>query len=214
MILSLHGAAGVGNDNVKNLTEWAMILGEEEWRRKHPCFEVVPQSPGIWRTPGMAVDFTVEEIAKMPKDWQDFFALKPNRLQNPKDANLDRVFKLLDAMAEEFPIDAARVYVLGHSMGGFGTWTAVTQQPDRFAAAIASAGWIGPWVDVTRIKDLPMWAFQGAKDKEIQVKLGNTTFEWMKQLRHNLKFTEMANRGHDVVNAALSKPVIAPWRAA
>ena len=87
-------------------------------------------------------------------------------------------------------------------MGGFGTWTAVTQAPDRFAAAIASAGWIGPWVDVTRIKDLPMWAFQGAKDKEIQVSMGNATFERMKQMRHNLKFTEMANRGHNVGEAA------------
>ncbi len=59
MLLSLHGAAGVGNDNVKNLTEWGMNLGEEEWRRKHPCFVVVPQSPGMWQTPGTTAVFTI-----------------------------------------------------------------------------------------------------------------------------------------------------------
>jgi predicted peptidase len=204
MILSLHGAGGVGNDNVRNLRGWGTVFAEEEWRRKHPCFVVVPQSPGLWQTPGTTAAFTDEAIAKLPKDWQDFIASKQEkRLQNPELANLDRVFLLLDALAEEFPIDTDRVYVQGHSMGGFGTWTAVVEQPNRFAAAIASAGWIGPWADVTPIKDLPMWAFQGAQDSEVQAKLGNATFEWMKQLGHNLKFTEMANRGHNVVHAAL-----------
>ena len=204
MLLSLHGAAGVGNDNVRNLREWCADMAQEEWRRKHPCFVVVPQSPGMWQTPSTTAVFTDEAIAKLPKVWQDFVALKQDkRLGKPELANLDRVFLLLDALAEEFPIDTDRVYVQGHSMGGFGTWTAVVEQPNRFAAAIVSAGWIGPWADVTPIKDLPMWAFQGAKDKEIQVKLGNATFEWMKQLGHNLKFTEMANRGHNVVHAAL-----------
>lgn len=202
MILSLHGAGGSGNDNVRNLRSWNAPMAREELRRKHPCFVVVPQSVGPWRTPGMAVHYTDEKIAKMPKDWQEVIAPRLSHMQNPKGANLDRVFKLLDAMAEEFPIDTDRVYVLGHSMGGFGTWTAVTQDPNRFAAAIASAGWIGPWVDVTRIKDLPMWAFQGAKDKEIQVSMGNATFGRMEQLGHNLKFTEMANRGHNVSQAA------------
>ena len=202
MILSLHGAGGTGNDNVRNLREWNTTLAQEELRRKHPCFVVAPQSIGPWRTPDMAVNYTDEKIAKMPKEWQEVIAPRLSHMQNPKGGNLDRVFNLLDELAKEFPIDTNRVYVLGHSMGGFGTWTAVTQEPDRFAAAIASAGWIGPWVDVTRIKDLPMWAFQGAKDKEIQVSMGNATFGRMEQLGHNLKFTEMANRGHNVGEAA------------
>ncbi|MBI4976424.1 MAG: prolyl oligopeptidase family serine peptidase [Spirochaetes bacterium] len=213
MLLSLHGAAGVGDDNVKNVREWGTIYGEEAWRRKHPCFVVVPQSPGMWQTPGTTTNLTKEVRAKLPKVWQDFLGGKESkRLENPELANLDRVFLLLDALAKEFPIDTDRVYVQGHSMGGFGTWTAVVEQPNRFAAAIASAGWIGPWADVAPIKDLPMWAFQGGKDKEIQVQLGNTTFEWMKQLGHNLKFTEVANMGHSVVHAALSYTGDSPGR--
>jgi hypothetical protein len=76
MILSLHGAAGVGKDNVRNLREWGTILGQEEFRRKHPCFVVVPQSPGMWQTPGTTTNVTKEVRAKLPKIWQDFLDLK------------------------------------------------------------------------------------------------------------------------------------------
>ena len=202
MILSLHGAGGTGTDNVRNLRSWNATMAQEELRREHPCFVVVPQTVGPWRKPGIRPDYTDEKFTKMTADWKEVVKPRLRFLQDPKSGDLDRVFKLLDAMGKEFPIDTDRVYVLGHSMGGFGTWTAVTEEPDRFAAAITSAGWVGPWVDVTRIKDLPMWSFQGAKDKPAQISMGNATFERMKQLGHNLKFTEMANRGHNVSQAA------------
>lgn len=204
MILSLHGAAGTGNDNVRNLREWNTVMAQEELRRKHPCFVVVPQSAGPWRTPAMAAHYTDEKIAKMSADWQDVVGSRRRLLQDPKGGNLDRVFLLLDALAREFPIDTDRVYVLGHSMGGFGTWTAVAAQPDRFAAAITSAGWLGPWFDANAVKDVPIWSFQGAKDKTSQVSMGNSTFERMKAIGAKVKFTEMAQHGHNVNEAAFA----------
>ena len=204
MILSLHGAGGTGNDNVRNLREWNTTLAQEELRRKHPCFVVAPQSIGPWRTPDMAVNYTDENIAKLSKAWQDTISGHRKRLQDPEGANLDRVFLLLDALVKEFPIDTNRVYVLGHSMGGFGTWTAVAEQPNRFAAAITSAGWLGPWFDANAVKDVPIWSFQGAKDKTSQVSLGNATFERMKAIGANMKFTELANHGHNVNEAAFA----------
>lgn len=202
MILSLHGAGGIGNDNVRNLREWCAVIAQEEWRRKHPCFVVAPQTFGFWRTPAMTAHYTDENIAKLSADWQDIMSGHRKRLQDPEGANLDRVFLLLDALAKEFPIDTDRVYVLGHSGGGFGTWTAVAEQPNRFAAAITSAGWLAPWFDANAVKDVPIWSFQGARDKTSQVGLGNSTFERMKAIGAKVKFTEIANRGHNVGEAA------------
>ncbi len=204
LILSLHGAGGIGNDNVRNLREWCVDMAQEEWRRKHPCFVVAPQTFGFWRTPAMSAHYTDENIAKMSVDWQEIVSGHRKRLQDPNGANLDRVYQLLDELTNEFPIDTDRVYVLGHSGGGFGTWTAVADQPNRFAAAITSAGWLGPWFDAKVVKDVPIWSFQGAKDKPAQVSLGNSTFERMKEVGANVKFTELAKHGHNVSEAAFT----------
>jgi predicted peptidase len=202
LILSLHGAGGIGNDNVRNLREWCMTRAQEELRRKHPSFVVAPQTFGFWRTPAMTPHYTDENISKLSADWQAIISGHRKRLQNPQGANLDRVFLLLDALAKEFPIETNRVYVLGHSGGGFGTWTAVAEQPNRFAAAITSAGWLAPWFDAIAVKDVPIWSFQGAKDKTSQVRLGNATFKRMKAVGANMKFTEVANIGHGVGGVA------------
>jgi predicted peptidase len=204
MILSLHGAGGIGNDNVRNLREWCAVMAREEWRRKHPSFVVAPQTFGFWRTPAMSEHYSDENIAKMSKDWQDTISGHRKRLQDPQGANVDRVFLLLDELPKEFPIDTDRVYVIGHSGGGFGTWTAVADQPKRFAAAITSAGWLGPWFDANAVKDVPIWSFQGSWDKTSQVSLGNATFERMKAIGANMKFTEVANIGHGVGGVAFS----------
>lgn len=204
LILSLHGAGGIGNDNVRNLREWCEDLAQEEWRRKYPCFVVAPQTIGFWRTPAMSAFYSDENIAKLSQDWQDIISGHRKRLQDPAGANLDRVYLLLDELANEFPLDTDRVYVLGHSGGGFGAWTALADQPNRFAGAITSAGWLGPWFDTKAVKDVPIWSFQGAKDKPAQVNLGNATFERMKEIGANMKFTEMANHGHNVNEAAFA----------
>ena len=205
MILSLHGAGGTGNDNVRNLREWCTTLAQEELRRKHPCFVVAPQTTLPWQTTESVAYFTKENISKMPKEWLAVAGGRLERMQrNPSAAKLDGVFLLLNALAKEFLIDTDRVYVLGHSMGGFGTWTTLAMQPDRFAAAITSAGWPGPWLDAKAFKDIPIWLFQGAKDKPEQVILGNSTFEWMKAIGAKVKFTEMAKHGHNVNEAAFT----------
>jgi predicted esterase len=50
---------------------------------------------------------------------------------------------LVDVIAEcrqRFNIDADRVFLLGHSMGGFGAYHHALRQPDRFAGIIVSSG--------------------------------------------------------------------------
>jgi predicted esterase len=50
---------------------------------------------------------------------------------------------LADVIAEcksRFNIDPDRVFLMGHSMGGFGAYHHIQRQPDRFAAVIASSG--------------------------------------------------------------------------
>lgn len=64
-----------------------------------------------------------------------------------------------------FNIDVDRVFLLGHSMGGFGAFHHVQRQPDRFAAVIAHAGsWdLGYWPVIRGTK---LCFINGVKDAE------------------------------------------------
>lgn len=60
-------------------------------------------------------------------DWQDW-------------GRLDAL-EVLELVKDTFPIDAHRVCLTGHSMGGHGTWHVALTHPDLFAAAAPMAGW-------------------------------------------------------------------------
>ena len=178
LILSLHGGSGRGTQNIKNLLIWNEYLADEDLRRKHPAFVLAPQSNGRWLDntsdvklyPGPG-SFTIDDL---PEGMRKFGARMIERIEEagrapePVYGVLDEVLELIDTkLSKQYKIDADRVYVLGHSMGGFGTFTAVYQHPDRFAAAIPSAGGFFPWMDAGRIQDVPLWIFHGKPDKVV-----------------------------------------------
>lgn len=53
--------------------------------------------------------------------------------------------EVLDIAQREMGLDNARTYLVGHSMGGHGTWQVGALYPDRFAAIAPSAGWISAY---------------------------------------------------------------------
>lgn len=197
LILSLHGAGGKGDDNLKNLTGWNGVLADPSFQEKHPCFVVVPQSNGPWRVPGPLPDMSDDAIAQFPEIWRTVFTKRRGLgAPDPASGNLDKVFELLDSLAASYPIDLDRVYVLGHSMGGFGSWTAIAEAPHRFAAAIPCAGGLSPWHDMKTIAHIPVWAFHGDEDTTVSPELSRVVFEQMKSLDGNMKFTAFKGVGH------------------
>lgn len=197
LILSLHGAGGRGNDNKKNLRVWNGMLADPSLRRKHPCFVVVPQTSSPWTVPGSTPKLTDEQIAELPDVWQKIMKRRRDRGWDAAKGDLGKVFDLLDALAREFRIDKDRVYVLGHSMGGFGTWNAICEQPKRFAAAIPTAGGCPPWRDLNRIAKVPIWSFHGAADPTVPVELTRSVFRRLKEIGGNMKYTELKGVRHN-----------------
>lgn len=68
-----------------------------------------------------------------------------------------------------FNIDSHRVFLLGHSMGGFGAYHHIQRQSDRFAGVIANAGsWsLGHWPVIRGTK---LCIVQGVHDAEKDVR--------------------------------------------
>lgn len=69
----------------------------------------------------------------------------------------------LDNALGRLRVDRSRVYLTGLSMGGYGTWWWAQRSPDRFAAIVPICGGGNP-EQASKLKDLPIWAFHGAKD--------------------------------------------------
>jgi predicted peptidase len=201
LILSLHGAGGRGHNNIKTLRNWNEYLADEALRRKHPCFVLAPQSAGSWNDPtspfGATPELTPEAVAKWPAEWQARADRYRARDDGKPRGNLHIVLDLLDnKLSKDFHIDSDRIYCLGHSMGGAGTFTAIYQHPDRFAAAIPTAGGFPPWRDPARIKDVPIWTFHGSVDNVVPTAFTRWTFAKMKELGGNMKYTELRGVAH------------------
>jgi predicted esterase len=81
----------------------------------------------------------------------------------------DYIADVVRECATRFHIDLDRVFLLGHSMGGFGAYHQVQRQPDRFAAVIASAGsWtLAQW---PVIRGTTLCIVHGTKDAELGVR--------------------------------------------
>ena len=75
---------------------------------------------------------------------------------------LDDVIGLLKTAIKNLPVDEDRIYITGLSMGGFGTWSALAEAPDLFAAAVPVCGGGDPRT-AKAIKDIPIWTHHGGR---------------------------------------------------
>ncbi len=99
-------------------------------------------------------------------------------------------------------IDDKRIYILGHSMGGHGTYIFLQFEHDYFAAAAPSAGTglrsTGAFIDPKRIQHYPIWAFHGDKDSVCPFAKQQKVFNEVKALNGNLKLTVWLGDNHGV----------------
>ncbi|HKP10984.1 MAG TPA: prolyl oligopeptidase family serine peptidase, partial [Blastocatellia bacterium] len=78
---------------------------------------------------------------------------------------------VMDVIAEvrrAYNIDADRIYVTGHSMGGFGSWSIAMNHPELFAALAPVAGGGNP-AAMKKIAHVPQLVVHGDDDKTVPV---------------------------------------------
>jgi predicted peptidase len=201
LVLSLHGAGGRGDNNIQNLRNWNEWMADEKLRRKHPTFVLAPQTSIGWSDPispfAKGPEITDAFIASMPDEMTEWLKRGQQRQPSEPVGNMDVVFEFIDSvLMKRYKIDEDRVYCLGHSMGGAGTFTAIYQHPDRFAAAIPTAGVFQPWQDFRRIKDIPIWTFHGDDDPTVPYIFTKYAFGRLKSIGANTKFTTLKGVKH------------------
>ncbi len=122
------------------------------------------------------------------------------------------LLKLLDTIEAKVPIDKNRVYVTGLSMGGYGTWDLAQIAPDRFAAIAPICG--GSRFELEKIdvlKDMPIWAFHGAKDQVVSPSETERLVDRLKSLGSDVKFTLYPEATHDSWTQTYENPELYEW---
>jgi dienelactone hydrolase len=80
-----------------------------------------------------------------------------------------RVMALYDWLDDHYKVDTNRFYVLGMSMGGYGSLDVANQYPDRVAAAMAMCGGASD-KELCSLSTLPLWIIHGTADELVPVR--------------------------------------------
>jgi predicted peptidase len=227
LVICLHGVGERGADDsiqVKNnclATVWA----DSTVQNRFPHFIVAPQCPTAYQWTQCSWNQAAVNYDTIP-------------LSTP----LKMAMKLIDSLARIYrSIDTNRLYIVGLSMGGWGTWDAIIRYPGKFAAAIPICGG-GDTSKATRLVNMALWVGVGSQDPTIPPQAsrnlvnaierrgktwiktltnmawttGSPTFaQFIPQVLANPKpqyiFNEYTDGPHDVWTPLLNDTLVFPW---
>ena len=129
------------------------------------------------------------------------------------------LLKLLDQVSRKYAVDTNRVYLTGLSMGGYGTWKLALACPEKFAAIAPICGGasmievlLGTRDNRNALKDLPIWAFHGAKDNVVPPGESERVVNALKkQGVREVKLTVYPEAWHDSWKPAYDDPALYDW---
>jgi predicted peptidase len=193
LVLFLHGAGERGADNKLQLIHGSALFIKAENRDKYPCYVIFPQCPTGKKW--VEVDWSAKKPHVSPKEPSE-----PMRLTK----------LMLDQFLKDHPVDADRIYVMGLSMGGFGTWDFCQRYPDFVAAAAPICGGADDST-AEKIKHIPIWTFHGSADTAVWPERTRSMVEALKNVKGNVKYSEYQKVGHNSWNRAFAEPELLPW---
>ena len=82
--------------------------------------------------------------------------------------NPDKVLTVLEYVQKNYNTDSSRIYVVGMSLGGYGTLHFAGKYADKITAAVALCGGGNP-KDALRLASIPLWIQHGNKDYAVPI---------------------------------------------
>ncbi len=213
LIIFLHGRGDRGTDNGSKIYREAGFITNEnslltaEMQKKFQCHILVPQCSDKTDNEEWA-----KWIGNSPETPFEGLAKDGSYTMNPKPSESgEAVLELIEQTIKDYNIDANRVYLIGVSMGGFGTWEFVARKPQLFAAAVPMAGYSDP-SKIENIKHIPFWIFHGNIDKWNPVEGSRHMYKLLAKQKADVRYTEYKNTGHgDAFKKAFKEEELMPW---
>ena len=117
---------------------------------------------------------------------------------------------LVKEIAAHPRMDETRIYLMGNSMGGYAAWQLAMSMPEYFAAVAPVCGG-GMYWNTGRLKDVPVWAFHGAKDTTVFPEESEKMVNAVNAAGGSAKLTLYPEARHDAWTPAYSDPELYKW---
>jgi predicted esterase len=117
---------------------------------------------------------------------------------------------VMDVLAEvrrDYKIDPNRIYLMGHSMGGYGTWSVAMAHPEVFAALGPISGGGTP-AGMAKIAQIPEYVVHGDNDPTVNVAQSRMMVEAGKKAGANIAYVEVPGGNHMSVVAPSFGPML------
>lgn len=193
ILLNLHGAGLRGSENQRQLN----FIDE------------------AMKNPNLTADECIIVFPQCPENekWTDTnWSLGSYSMDTTPESNeMKAVIELLAQLQEKYSVDDKRIYVLGFSMGGYGTWYALMKHPDLFAAGVPMCG-AGDPSKAEILKEIPIWAVHGGMDPTVPVQGSRDMAAALEAAgAEDFHYTEIATAEHDVWNYTYDSEEIFSW---
>jgi len=195
LVIFLHGAGERGSDNIRQLAIGANLFAKN--RNEYPAFVLFPQCPTKYFWP-FDTDPSSTAASTFPVNY-------------PISHAIQGVKELIDKYIQKDEIDKQRVYVVGLSMGGMGTYDIVCRFPEIFAAAIPICGGVNVQRLNNSVKDIYWRIFHGDSDTSVPVKNSRDAYYTLNQLGADVEYIEFKGVNHDSWNSAFEQADFLPW---
>lgn len=171
---------------------------------------------------GQSGDDNEAQMGGAPKNWVSeaaqgknaCFMLAPqcpSRDIGWKNEVAEKLLALIADLTDNLPIDDARLYLTGSSMGGSGTWYIAAKYPQVFAAAVPLCGG-GDAKNAEILKTIPFWVFHGDKDDMVPVDRSRTMVAAVKAAGGELiNYSELAGEGHGITGVVYPREDLYDW---
>ncbi|WP_052572859.1 prolyl oligopeptidase family serine peptidase [Haloferula sp. BvORR071] len=124
--------------------------------------------------------------------------------------NSEAVVEIIGDLTKNLSIDKKRIYLTGYSMGGYGTFHLLAQEPRLFAAGVPVSGGGDP-NKAESYKNVPVWVFHGAKDPTVNPDQSRKMVEALKKARAEVKYTEYADGDHGIAGRVYADLEMHEW---
>jgi predicted esterase len=114
--------------------------------------------------------------------------------------NSKKVWQMAEWAINKYPIDTNRIYVLGMSMGGYGTLNLAATYPDKIAAAIALCGGATA-KELCGLNKLPLWIIHGTADTQVPIRCSDRVVTAMTECGDTtrLRYDRLEGQNHSIL---------------